>query len=147
MLSLEVLTYYEWRWLSVVLDDEHVAVFGCSPFRTAAPDGDAVNAVDEAPLSIAVVKADVGVGLQFALVTIMAGTIKFQCRPTLALSPMPWSVSVTFVKPSAPILVNLAVFLSLFATLLHLVPFLFQYEVQYLYVDYFGHTFIPHVRL
>ena len=67
MLSLEVLTYYKRRWLSVMLDDEHVAVFGCSPFSTAAPDGDAVNAVDEAPLCIAVVKADVGVGLQFGV--------------------------------------------------------------------------------
>ena len=67
MLPLEVLTYYEWRWLSVMLDDEHVAVFGCSPFRTAAPDGDAVDAVDEAPLSIAVVEADVCVWLQFGV--------------------------------------------------------------------------------
>ena len=53
---------------------------------------------------------------------------------------MPWGISITFVKPSAPILVNIAVFLRLLATLLHLVPFLFQYEVQYLYVDYFVHT-------
>ena len=58
----------------------------------------------------------------------------------MALSPMPWGISITFVKPSAPILVNLSVLLILFTTLLHLVPFLFQYEVQYLYVDYFGHT-------
>ena len=67
MLPLEVLTDYEWRWLSVMLDDEHVAVFGCSPFRTAAPDGDAVDAVDEAPLRIAIVKADMGVWLQFCV--------------------------------------------------------------------------------
>ena len=46
-----------------MLDDEHVAVCWCAPFRTAAPDGDAVDAIDEAPLRIAVVKADVSVGL------------------------------------------------------------------------------------
>ena len=63
MLSLEVLAYHKRRWLSVMLDDEHVAVCWCAPFRTAAPDGDAVDAVDEAPLRIAVVKADVSVGL------------------------------------------------------------------------------------
>ena len=63
MLSLEVLTYYERRWLSVMLDDEHFAVGWCSPFWKPHADGDAVDAVDEAPLRIAVVKADVSVGL------------------------------------------------------------------------------------
>ena len=54
---------YEWRWLSVMLDDEHIAVGGCSPFGMAAPGGDAVDAADEAPLCISIMKADVGVGL------------------------------------------------------------------------------------
>lgn len=63
--------------LFVMLNNEHFAAFWCSPFRKPHADGDAVNAVDEAPLSIAVVKADVGVWFQFALVTIMTGTIKF----------------------------------------------------------------------
>ena len=102
----------------MVPNDENVAVGRCSPFRTAAPDGDAVNAVDEAPLWIAVVKADVGVWL------------RTQC--------------FLVKKPLTPVFCKFPVFLILFTTLLHLVPFLFQYEVQYLYVDYFGHTSVLH---
>ena len=97
-----------------MFDDEHFAVGGCSPFGKAHADGDAVDAVDEAPLRIAVMKADVGVWL------------RTQC--------------LLIDKPLAPVFSKFPVFLSLLATLLHLGPFLFQYEVQYLYVDYFGHT-------
>jgi len=39
----------------------------CSPFWIASPNGDAVDAIDEAPLSVAVVKTDVGVWLQFGV--------------------------------------------------------------------------------
>ena len=55
-----------------MLDDEHVAVGRCSPFGIASPDGDAVYPIDEAPLRIAVVKADVGVWLQFGVMEPLA---------------------------------------------------------------------------
>ena len=86
-----------------MLYDEHFAAFGCSPFTKSHADGDAVDAVDEAPLCIAVVKADVGVWLQT------------QC--------------LLVNKTLTPVFSKFPVFLRLFATLLHLVPFLFQKEV------------------
>jgi len=51
----------------MVPNDENVAVGGCSPFRFSASDGDAVYPIDEAPLRITVVKAYVGVWLQFGV--------------------------------------------------------------------------------
>ena len=51
----------------MVPNDEHVAVGRCSPFGIASPDGDAVDAVDKAPLCISVMKAYVGVWLQFGV--------------------------------------------------------------------------------
>ena len=51
----------------MVPNDENVAVGRCSPFWIAAPDGDAVDAVNEAPLRTTVVKAYVGVWLQFGV--------------------------------------------------------------------------------
>ena len=61
LLPLEVFTYDDGRRLLVVLDDEHVAVGRCSPFGITSPDGDAVDAVDKAPLRISIMKADVGI--------------------------------------------------------------------------------------
>jgi len=63
LLLLEIFADDERRRLSVMPDDEHVAVCRCSPFGIASPDSDAVDAVDETPLCIALVKADVGVWL------------------------------------------------------------------------------------
>ena len=71
-LPLEIFADDEGRWLLVMFDDEHVAVGRCSPFGIASPDGDAFDAIDEAPLRIAVVKADVGVWLQFGVMEPLA---------------------------------------------------------------------------
>lgn len=72
MYNLLPLANDKWRRLSVMLDDEHFSVFGCSPFRKPHADGDAVDAVDEAPLRIAIVKADVGVFLHVARLVIVS---------------------------------------------------------------------------
>lgn len=55
-----------------MLDDKHIAVEGCTPFRIAAPYADAVDAADDAPLRIAIAKQDVGMALYVARLIVVA---------------------------------------------------------------------------
>ena len=135
MLPLEILADDKWRWLLMVLNDEHVAVGRGSPVGIASPDGDTVDAVDEAPLRVAVVKADVGVRLQSYVGKSIAFEDVSLIKTTTILSIVGghWAESLTIllplVKSLKPVRRYLPIFLRLLATFLHLVPFLFQYEV------------------
>ena len=49
----------------MMLNDEHITIGWRSPFGITPSDGDAVDTVDETPLGVAVVEANVCIWLQF----------------------------------------------------------------------------------